>query len=121
VRSPDSFDPAVKRKFALDEVIAHPLGVERAGIGGQDGERDRQIEGRTFLARIGRRQVDGYFAVGKLVPGILDRRLDPLLCLSHRALGEADGLELRHSARDVNLDFDRKRIDPGKRARENTG
>ena len=115
-RAADSLDPAVEREFALDQVVAHPFGAERASVGGQDGERDRQVERRAFLAGVGRRKVDGYLAVRKLVAGILDRRLDPLLGLAHSALGEADGLELRHSARDVNLDFDREGIHPGKRA-----
>jgi hypothetical protein len=61
-------------------------------------------------------KIDRYLAVGKFVAGILDRRLDPLLGLAHGALGEADGRELRHSTRDVNLDFDREGIHPGKRA-----
>jgi len=69
----------------------HPLGAERDGAGGQDRERDRQVERRVLLAGIGRRQVDRYLAVGKLVAGIFDGRLDPLLGLAYGALGEADG------------------------------
>jgi hypothetical protein len=115
-RTADSLDPTIERKLALDQVIAHPLGAERAGVGGQDRERDRQVERRTLLASVGRRQVDRYLAIGKFVAGILDRRLDPFLGLAHGALGEADGPELRHSARDVNLDFDREGVHPGKRA-----
>jgi hypothetical protein len=66
-RAADSFDPAVERKLALDQVIAHPLGTKRAGVGGQDGEGNRQVERGTFLAGVGRRKVDGYLAVGKFV------------------------------------------------------
>jgi hypothetical protein len=54
--------------------------------------------------------------LGKFVAGILDRRLEPLLGLAHGALGETNGPQLRYSTRDVNLDFDRKGIHPGKRA-----
>jgi len=114
-RTADSLDPAIERKLALDQVIVHPLGAERNGAGGQDRERDRQVERRAFLAGVGRRKVDRYLAIGKLVAGIFDRRLNPFLRLAHSALCEADSRELRHSARDVNLDFDREGIHPGKR------
>ena len=94
---------------------------ERAGIGGQDSERHRQVERRTFLARIGRREVDRDFAIGKLVARIVDRRLDPLVGFAHRALGQADHPEARYAAADIDLDLDRKGIDPGKRAGKYAG
>jgi hypothetical protein len=62
----------------------HPLGAERDGAGGQDRERDRQVERRAFLAGVGWRKVDRYLAVGKFVAGIFDRRLGPLLGLAAR-------------------------------------
>jgi hypothetical protein len=40
-RAADSLDSAVERKLALDQVAAHPLGIERPGIRGQDRERNR--------------------------------------------------------------------------------
>jgi len=48
-RAADPLDPAVERKLALDQMVAHPFGVERAAGGGEDRQRDREVEGGASL------------------------------------------------------------------------
>src|SRR5208282_3302628 len=50
-RALDRLDASVEREFAQHQVVAQKVALEMAGRR-QDSQRDRQIEGRAFLARI---------------------------------------------------------------------
>src|SRR5581483_10810497 len=120
-RALDALDATVERELAQNQVVAHALDAERAGARGQDAERNREVERRALLAGVSRREVDSNLAVRKVVARVFDRRLDPLLGLAHRALGQPHRLERWHAAGDVDLDFDREGIYAGKSAGQNAG
>ena len=85
-------------------------------VGGQQSQRDRQIESRALLAGIGGSEIYGKTPMGKIVAGVLDRRLDPVQRFTRGPFGQADGPETREAVGDIDFDFDRERVDPGKRA-----
>jgi hypothetical protein len=68
--------------------------VQRAR-GREDAQRDRQIEGRAFLADVGRGEIDGDAVVGEGEAGVADGRPHTLAAFPHRGVGQADGGERR--------------------------
>jgi len=83
--------------------------------GGQDGERDREIEARPLLAEIRGREVDGDAAPGPLELGGGDAAADAVLRLLAGAVGKADDRERRHAVRQVRFDLDAARVEPEER------
>src|SRR5438128_1675197 len=65
---------------------------------GEDGERNRQVESRAFLAQIGGGEVDDEAATGPVELGGLDAAANPFLCFLAGAVREADDPERRDSA-----------------------
>ncbi len=85
----------------------------------QDAEGHGQIVAGAGLFEIGRRQVDRYPPVRKLVAAVLDRRLYPVLALAHRPLGQADGGKGGQTEGYVHLDGDRESFDTDHGAADN--
>ena len=79
--------------------------------GGQHRQRDREIEPRSLLAKVGGREVDGDPAQRPLELGGRDSAAHALLGLLACAVGEADDRERRHAALEVGFDFDAARIE----------
>lgn len=67
----DRLHPTVERQCAAADEILHEPGRQDVG-GGQQSEGDRQVVARAALAHVGRRQVDGDPALGKLEAGVTD-------------------------------------------------
>ncbi|MCY1219213.1 hypothetical protein D9M72_311770 [compost metagenome] len=83
--------------------------------GGQDAERDGQVEAAGFLGQVGRGQVDGDAAVGKLVAAVEDGGAYALAAFAHAGVGQADDGEGRQAVGKVGLDPHRRRGDAGQR------
>src|SRR3546814_2709392 len=61
------------------------------------------IEAATFLGQIGRCQVDGDAAIGKLQLRAVDRGAHAILALTHGRFGQADDRHPRQTASEVHL------------------
>lgn len=107
----DRLDPTVQRQFAEQNEIFQIIAVDAAGRAEQP-DGNRQVESGPVLADIGRCQVDCDSAGREIVPGIFDRRLDPVLAFLDRAFGKPHRGKLRQPLSDVDLDLNRVRIDP---------
>ena len=79
--------------------------------GGEERERDRQVEVRAFLGEVGGREVDGDALGGEREAHGGHRRADPLLGLGDRLVGEADEVEGRQAGGDGALHLDEARLD----------
>ena len=113
-RSPDRPHPAVERQLADGGV--RPERARRNLVrGGEDGERDRQVEAGALLAQVGRRQVDGDAPERPLQLGRDDAAANALLRLLAGAVGQPDDGEGRHPLLQVRLDFDPPRLQPDER------
>src|SRR2546428_799067 len=71
--------------------------------GGQNTERDRQVECRAVLADVGRREVHRDALQGKGVAGVRERGVDSLTAFLHGTLRQSHGRECREAVRDVGL------------------
>jgi hypothetical protein len=78
-----------KRQLSRELVAVQLLGRDLAGRG-QDTERDGQIEAARFLRQVSRRQVDGDAARRHLEAYVLQGGADPVFCLAHLGVGQAD-------------------------------
>ena len=115
-RTLDTLDAPVEREFAEHQVGAQARAILQHVLRGENSKRERKIERRAFLARVGGREVDSHLARREIEAGIFERRLDPIERLLDRALGQPDQAMRRHAGADVDFDFDRKRVNPNQRA-----
>ena len=74
---------AVERKFSEKNVLVEAL-AEKRSLAPQNRKRHRQIERRPFLADIRRSKIHRHALKRKLVPAILQRRLDAFAAFLHR-------------------------------------
>ena len=82
-----------------------------------DGDRDRQVKARAFLAQLRRRQVDRQARMWKLKVAVSDRRAHTLASFLDRRGREADQEELDVAATaDVGLDLDAPNVQAHKHA-----
>jgi len=79
--------------------------------GGEDAERDRQVEAAAFLGQVGRGQVDGDAATGKFELCAVDGGAHPILALANCGFGQADDRHRRQAAGQVHLDANVRGID----------
>ena len=75
----------------------------------QQADRDGQIEPGSLLGQVGRWQGDGDAPVRPLVPGVAERRPEPVAGLQHGRATEPDHGHGGQAAADVDLDPDRVR------------
>ena len=111
----DALDAPVKRQLAEHQVRAQACAILQHVLRGQDSQRQRKIECRALLARVGGREVDSHLAGWKFEARILERRLDPIERLFDRALGQPDQPMRRSAGADIDFDFDWKRVNPDQR------
>ena len=108
-------------QLADDGERAGPLEGDLAAAQEQ-AQGDRQVEPAGVLLEVGRGQVDDDPVDRPAVSRVDDRPLDPVRALADGRLGQADqdrlGLD---GERDVNLDFDRGRVDSDERVRGELG
>ncbi len=94
-----------KRQLSRELVAVQLLGRDLPGRG-QDAERNRQIEAARFLGQVGRRQVDGDAARRHVEADVLQGGADPVFCLAHLGIGEADDREPGETVGQVDFDAD---------------
>ncbi len=92
----------VERQLADGHVPPH-RGLRQLPGGGQDPQRNRQIEGRPDLARIRGRQVHGHAARRHVVSGVANGRTHALARLAHRRVRQADDRKCREAGGNVHL------------------
>ena len=94
----------------------------RSARGGQDAERDRQVEAARFLRQVGRREVDrDALVVRELEAAGQQRGAHPLARLLDLGVGEADQGEARQAVGEMHLDGDRGRVEAVERAAVDDG
>src|SRR5205085_11151641 len=87
------------------DVLGKPL-LGQLPRRGQDRERDREVEARSDLPELRRREIDRDPEPWPFELSRRDPAADALLRLLARAVGEADDRERRHRALEVRLDLD---------------
>ncbi len=110
-------DASVEGELAHHHEAPRRLGPDQAG-GAEQADGHGQVEGGAVFFNVGGSQIDGDAARGEFVARVLDRRLDPILALLDRPLGQANGGELGQALGDVDLDLDRVGLDSEERPRE---
>ena len=104
-------DRAVQRQFAEDQHVVDVAPADDAG-GGENAERDREIERRAGLADVGGRQIDRDPVLGELEAGIPYGAPDAIAALANARVRQAHDSESRQAERDVDFDVDGGRFDP---------
>ncbi len=69
-------------------------------------ERDRQIEARSFLLNVGRREIDRRSSARPEITAVADRRRDAVAALLHGGVGQPNDDDVRIASGAVDLDFD---------------
>ena len=111
----DRSQPPVERELADSGVVGEPLARDLPR-GGEDRERDREIEAGAFLAQPRRGEVDRDPPQRPLELGGGDAAAHALLRLLAGAVGEPDDREPGHAALEVRLDLDAPRASSPTRA-----
>ena len=100
---------AVERELAQRHLRGHLVRGQDLH-GGEERERDRQVEVRAFLGEVGGGEVDGDPLRGQREAHGGHRRAHPLLGLADRLVGEADEVEGRQAGGDGALHLDEARL-----------
>ena len=79
--------------------------------GGEDAERDREVETAAVLGQFGGRQVHGNAAVGIFELGVLDRDAHAITGFAHRGFRQPDDGSAGQAAGKVHLHGDQRRDD----------
>ncbi|MCW0461863.1 hypothetical protein NB717_002931 [Xanthomonas sacchari] len=98
-------------QFAEEFVLAEHLRVKLAG-GGEDAQRDRQVEAAALLGQVGRGQVDRDPPCRELVLRAEQGGADAVARFAYRRLGQADDLRGRQAAGQMDFDPNRRRKHP---------
>ena len=113
-RTDDGAQPPVERQLTERGVTGQRPGW-KLPRGGEDGQRDRQVESRPLLAQGRRSEVDRDAPFRPRELGGGDAAANSLLRLLAGAIGEADDRKRRVARLDVRLDFDPPWIEPDER------
>src|SRR5436190_21004038 len=106
----DAANAPVERQLTDRRVLGEPVVWHLTGRG-EEGERDREVEARALLSKLGRREVDDHTAPGPPQLGRANRAPDALSGLLARPIGEADDRKARNSAAQVRLDLHPPRLE----------
>jgi len=87
------------------------VGLRDLAAGHQEAQGDGQIQSGTILAYVRGSQIDRYPPQWKLKTGVGEGSGDPLPPLFHCPVRQTNGGERRQPTADVDLNFDRKRVD----------
>jgi hypothetical protein len=85
--------PSVERKLAHKQRVGYLLLIQTA-VSAQNAERHGQVEARTFLANVGRRQVDGDLGRRNVVAAIFQRRAHPVAAFADGRVRQADRVKV---------------------------
>jgi hypothetical protein len=114
----DRANPPVEPQLAYARVLLEPRERDLRR-GGEDRERDGEVETGALLAERRRREVDGDRATRPLEQGGIDPTPDTVLRLLTGAVCEPDDRERRQVARaQVRLDLDATRLEADERERD---
>ena len=109
-----------ERKLAGKFVIAQ-LGIGNLPRGGENAERDRQIEPPRFLGQIGGRQIDGDAPGRKFKTGILQGGAYAVARLPDLDIGQTDQRDARQTTGQMHFGGDSRRIETVEAATMNDG
>jgi len=93
-RASDRVHAAVEAELA-DHAPAGEVGQRRLPFGGDQTERDREVERDPFLADARGGEIHGDATLRILEPGVAERGADAVARLAHGPVGQADGRRLR--------------------------
>jgi hypothetical protein len=119
-RTADRSQCAGQRQLARKFVARERRGRQLLG-GGENAERDRQIEAARFLRQIRRCEIHRDLAGRKIELRVLQRGAHALARFLHLGFWKTDKVERRQPAGEMHLDGDQRRVDAGEAARENDG
>ncbi|MDT4855593.1 hypothetical protein FQZ97_899540 [compost metagenome] len=101
---------SAQRELACEFPARQPRGVDLAA-GGQDAQRDRQVEAPRVLGQVGRRQVHRDALVGReLQPGVGDGRAHAFAGFLHLGVGQAHQREAGQAVGQVDFDLHGPRV-----------
>ncbi len=86
------------------ELVSVEIVLRNLARGGQNAERDGEVESPAFLGEIGRCEVDGDAAGGEIESGVLQRRAHAVARLAYLRLRQTDDREARQTVTQVHLD-----------------
>ena len=99
-----------ERQFTKEFILIQPGAVDLPG-GGQDAQRNRQIETSAFLGQIRRGQVDGDATDREFKLAVEDCAAHAILAFLHRRFRQPDDGQPRQPAGQMDFDADQRRID----------
>ena len=88
--TPHRPNSAVKGQFTQNPVLVQLVALQGPG-GRQDAQGHGQIEPGPALFYIRRCQINGYPPIRKFIATVSNRRLDPILALTHTSIRQANG------------------------------
>jgi len=115
-RLDDRQHPADRPQGAVERQLAEQPGAvdafrgEHPG-GDQDAGGDGEVEQRSFLALLGRGEVDDDRSRVEVTAEMTDRGQHPLAGLAHRGVGQTDHRQRRQAGTGVHLDLHRQCLD----------
>jgi hypothetical protein len=95
------------------ELVRGQLVLRQLSAGDENADGDRQVEASRFLRQVGRRERDRDLACRKLELRILERRAHAVARFTHLGFGKPDDVHAGQAAREMHLDADAWRADPG--------
>lgn len=101
---------AVQAQFGVEHAAVRGTGGDGAG-GGEDGDRDGQVECTSAFGQAGGQQVDGDGAAGPGLAAVEDRSADAVAGLPVIAVGQAADGEGRRAVGDGGAGLDRVAVD----------
>ena len=101
---------AVEGQLAEHQRVVE-IAPRQASGGGEQPERDRQIERGARLSQVGRGEVDGDAMRRKFEAAVADGAANAVAALAHARVGQSDEMEPGKSERDVDLDLDDGGVD----------
>ncbi len=109
--APHRLDLTLERELADPYKAAERLALHQSR-GGEDSQRDREVEGSTFLAEIRWGQADSNAFHREGVAGVPDGAPDAITALANRGIGEPDHVEGGEAGGDVHLHRNERGVDP---------
>ena len=86
-----------------------------------DGCRHREVEATPLLRQLGRREVDGHLAAGKLEAAVVDGNFDALASLLERPVAESHDVKPGEPIGDIRFHLDPNAVEAEDRPRQGPG
>jgi hypothetical protein len=115
-RALDGLDASVQGEFAERCRFRQMVGTNGLRRRGQNGERQRQIEGTPLLGQSGRRVTCDDASFGKHIADVPDGRADAVARFANGGIAASRNFEPRQPRQDRHFDFDGHAVESRKRA-----